>query len=117
MALKLTAFALAAGITLASIAAAQTVDPNATAAPRDAPVATQEQLNMRRRQNLPPGTQTTQELHRVCAWRSDGGAVTGRFMRLPYSVTISTCAVNQSQPLGGSCQCGGRTGNVIEVPV
>lgn len=101
MALKLATLALVAGITLAGFATAQT-DPNARP----------------QRQMLPPGTPTTtQELQRVCAWRSDGGTVTGRFMRAGPGVTMSYCSVNRSRPLGASCRCGNRGGNVIDIPV
>jgi hypothetical protein len=117
MALKLITFAVVAGIALAGLATAQTVDPNAAAAPADAPMGSERQLNMRHRQFLPPDTPTTQELHRVCAWRSDGGQVTGRYMRLPLNVSISNCAVSQNRPLGAACRCASHDGSVIEVPV
>jgi hypothetical protein len=117
MAHKLAAFALAASIALASMAAAQTVDPNATSGATDAPVATEQQLRVRNRTTIPPGAPTTQEMRRVCAWRSDGGVVTGRHMRLPLGIDIRQCAVSQSRALGSACRCGNRTGNVIEVPV
>lgn len=116
MALKLTALALVAAIALAGMATAQTVDPNATTGATDAPLATEQQLRVRNRTTIPPDYQGP-EMRRVCTWRSDGGVVTGRHMRLPLGISISQCAVSQSRALGSACRCGNRTGNVIEVPV
>ncbi len=116
MALRLVALALIAGIAFVSIAAAQTVDPNANAAPTTAPLGTEEQLRARHRGLLPPGEPSAPTYQNVCAWRSDGGPVTGRTMRLPLKVTIGVCAVDQNQHLHTRCGCDGHRGTVIQVP-
>jgi len=116
MALRLVALAVIAGITLGSIAAAQTVDPNTAAGPATAPLGTEEQLRANHRGFLPPGEQQEPTYQNVCAWRSDGGIVTSQRMRLPVGITIGTCAVDQTQHLHTRCRCDGHRGYVIQIP-
>jgi len=114
--MKLITLAIVVGIGFAGIglAKAQT-DPNPTAAPADAPLGTERQLNMRHRGFLPPGDQPEPTAQNVCAWRSDRGPVTGPTMRLPLGVTIGTCDVDQGQHLHTRCRCGVHRGTVIQV--
>lgn len=117
VAMKLITLAIVVGIGFVGLARAQTADPNATAAPTTAPLGTEEQLRMRHRGFLPPGEQPEPTYQRVCAWRSDGGPVTTRMMRLPVGISIATCAVDQNQHLHTRCRCDRHRGYVIEVPV